>query len=141
MTSVMKLSIHVICYSISLVTVAFCETNVIVNGDFESGVKEPWICNGCTGYVVHPGHNSESSYIIEQRSGTWSGPKQWLDLDSLSPNGRYDFGYSILAASPVELKWKLKACPYRTNNYKLIIVGIEFVGQLAWLKDWSMYLV
>ena len=49
----------------------------------------------------------------------------WLDLDSLSPNGRYDFGYSILAAAPVELKWKLKACHYRTNDYKLIIVGIE----------------
>ena len=85
------------------------ETNVIVNGDFESGAKEPWICNGCAGYVVHPGYNSDSSYIVESRTAAWSGPKQWLDVNTLSPDGRYNFGYSIKADATVELKWKLKA--------------------------------
>ena len=53
--------------NIFLVAAVSSETNVIINGDFESGAKEPWICNGCAGYVVHPGYNSDSSYIVESR--------------------------------------------------------------------------
>ena len=91
-----------------LVVSVASDTNLVINGDFESGAKEPWICNGCAGYVVHPGHDSDSSYIVENRQAAWSGPKQWLNVSNLAADGRYNFGYSIKADAPVLLRWKLK---------------------------------
>ena len=43
-----------------------------------------------------------------ERTNTWAGPLQHLDVNALSPAGRYNFGYSIQADSPVEIQWKLK---------------------------------
>ena len=94
--------------TLHLIAAVSSDNNLIINGDFESGAKEPWICNGCAGYVVHPGHDSDSSYIVENRQGVWSGPKQWLNVSNLASDGRYNFGYSIKADAPVLLRWKLK---------------------------------
>ena len=105
----MKVIAFILLFNIFLVRIVSSDTNIIVNGDFESGAKEPWICNGCAGYVVHPGYNSDSSYIVERRTAAWSGPKQWLDVNSLTSDGRYNFGYAIKADAVVELKWKIQA--------------------------------
>ena len=105
----------ILLFSIFVIVAVKSDTNLIINGDFESGAKEPWICNGCAGYVVHPGHDSESSYIVENRQAAWSGPKQWLNVSNLAFDGRYNFGYSIKADAPVLLRWKIKVNPTENN--------------------------
>ena len=87
------------------------EGNIIKNGDFENNEEVEWECNGCTGTIVNPGRDSTGSYLVEQRKATWSGPRQQISTDMLSSqNDRYKFGYSILANSNLEIKWKLKVC-------------------------------
>merc|ERR1711963_36079 len=80
--------------------------NIVYNGNFETETVG-WECNGCEGNVVSPGLSSEGSYLVQQRKASWSGPRQKLSVDMLSSeNSRYKFGYSVIANSSVELKWK-----------------------------------
>jgi len=119
----------IILCNIFLIAYVSSETNLIVNGDFESGTK-PWLCNGCTGLWVHPGYYSEHAYSVESRDAVWSGPKQSLNVSNLSPDGLYNFGYSINAYYPVELKWKIKftLSPTDIRDYFIDIFDVRVVG-------------
>ena len=89
--------------------------NILINGDFENEESVGWECNGCSGSIVSPGHNSDGCYLVEQRKASWSGPRQNIPLDMISSeNGRFKFGYSILTNSVAELRWKLKV----NNKYR-----------------------
>jgi len=117
--------------AVFLVVSVASDTNLVINGDFESGAKEPWICNGCAGYVVHPGHDSDSSYTVENRQAAWSGPKQWLNVSNLAADGRYNFGYSINTDAPVLLRWKLKAtlAPEDVRYYVIDTFDVQVAGE------------
>ena len=91
-----------------MITLVSAMTDIVINGDFESGNLDPWVCHGCNGEIFNPGHDSDFSFKIDKREQDWSGPMQKLDLNSLSNDGRYNFGYSIIAESPVEIQWMIK---------------------------------
>ena len=94
--------------NILFVSLSKANTNVVVNGDFESGNLEPWSCHGCDGAIIHHGHDSEFAFEVKNRQEEWAGPLQMLDVNSLSGDGRYDLGYSIITESPVEIQWMMK---------------------------------
>ena len=93
---------------VSLASVISANTNIVVNGDFESGNLEPWSCHGCDGEIINPGHESEFAFEVKNRQEDWAGPLQLLNVSSLSKEGRYDLGYSIITDSPVEIQWMMK---------------------------------
>ena len=91
--------------------------NILVNGNFENEELVGWECNGCSGSIVSPGYNSESSYQVQQRKASWAGPRQQVPLDMISSqNSRFKFGYSIQTDSSIEMRWKLKVCNRFDNN-------------------------
>ena len=105
----MKIILYLLICSILMVAlVSSSLINIVTNGDFESGNLDPWVCHGCNGEIVNPGHDSDFAFKVEKRQQDWAGPLQILDLKRLSNDGRYNLGYSIIAESPVEIQWMIK---------------------------------
>jgi len=96
----------------SLVLLFFLSTSscqIIKNGDFENGEKDPWICRGCQGQVAGAGHDSINSFYASHRTESWNGPAQFLnsaDFDALD-SLEVSFSFSLMPEQDIEASWKL----------------------------------
>merc|ERR1711915_185357 len=82
---------------------------IIKNGDFENGEKDPWICRGCQGQVAGAGHDSINSFYASHRTESWNGPAQFLnsaDFDALD-SLEVSFSFSLMPEQDIEASWKL----------------------------------
>jgi len=82
---------------------------IVKNGDFETGEKDPWICRGCQGHMWGVGHDSENSFYADHRTEEWHGPAQFLtptDLDSLDSLA-VTFMFSLMPDQAMDVRWEL----------------------------------
>ena len=86
-----------------------CFGQIIHNGDFENGAKDPWICRGCQGHVKGPGHNSANSFYADHRTASWNGPAQFLNIEEVNALDILDvtLSFSLMPDEDVDIFWKL----------------------------------
>jgi len=100
--------ILITCLLITLLTLPG-SAQIVKNGDFETGEKDPWICRGCQGHMWGVGHESANSFYADHRTEDWHGPAQFLtpaefdSLDSLAVT----FMLSLMPDQDMEVTWKL----------------------------------
>ena len=87
----------------------YCFAQIVHNGDFENGAKDPWICRGCQGHIGGPGHNSGYSFYADHRTERWNGPAQFLNVEEVDALDSLDvtFIFSLLPDEDVDVFWKM----------------------------------
>ena len=97
---------------------------IVKNGDFETGEKDPWICRGCQGHMWGVGHDSVNSFYADHRTEEWHGPAQFLtpdDLDSLDSLA-VTFMFSLMPDQDMDVKWELM-CNNDGKHTKILYQG------------------
>jgi hypothetical protein len=82
---------------------------IVKNGDFETGEKDPWICRGCQGHVWGNGHDSQQSFYADHRTESWNSPAQFLTPAELNGLDSLDvtFQFSLMPDEDVSVSWQL----------------------------------
>jgi len=90
--------------------------NVVINGDFETGVLDPWFCSSSSCQV-----NDRKSLVVSDRKGVWSGPRQFLNVSYFKQDPlKFNFRFSIKADVGVDVAWKLKGTNGITTKYFIL---------------------
>merc|ERR1712215_275426 len=97
------------CSLVLLIFLSSSSCQIIKNGDFENGEKDPWICRGCQGHVWAPGHDSLNSFYANHRTDSWNGPAQFLNSEEVDALASLDvtFNFSLMPDENVDVSWKM----------------------------------
>ena len=97
-------------------------SNLIVNGDFETGNREPWTCSVAKCEILE----DETKYLaITERTAEWSGIKQFLPVEGFASNDDLKVAFNFSAKSPeaITANWKIKVTKSEETKYFVIYTG------------------
>ena len=92
-------------------------SNIVQNGDFDSGDISPWSCNQVHCEVF------QNYLTLTKRTETWAGPRQLINGSNFitDENIQSTFSFDIQSNEEINAMWKMKISKDGETNYHPII--------------------
>ena len=99
-----------------MTTVAPSLSNLVTNGDFDTGSLSPWTCRQANCEV------EDNFLFITERKAAWSGPLQLIPVQGFgSPEDlKVAFNFSIKSSEAITANWKVKVTNSGETKYYTI---------------------